>query len=202
MCFAHEKWEITARQVSCFLEILLFPFSLYFCFFFLSLKFLERIQMQIRKHLATPSQSWSCLRRHSQGRGRKELPSQLTLYMALGSPASKERGVNTHFAGSAGLGELAKAVSHRRDEDAGTWPCALVMLNFPPHCLCFLLVPFTQHNYLYQWVKSRISLRSTASVNVMMDGMPSEGESSHGEIGLLGFYKSFACHQPGERRIR
>ena len=112
MCFAHEKWNPTAHQVSCFLEILLFPFSLYFHFFFLSLKFLERIQIQIRKHLATHSQSWGCLRQHSQGRERKELLSQLTLYMALGSPASKERGVNTHFAGSAGLGELAKKGSH------------------------------------------------------------------------------------------
>lgn len=35
-------------------------------------------------------------------------------------------------------------------------------------------------------------------MNVMMDRMPSEGRSSHGEIGLLGFYKSFACHQPGK----
>ena len=32
--------------------------------------------------------------------------------MALGSPESKERGVNTHFAGSAGLGELGKKGSH------------------------------------------------------------------------------------------
>lgn len=34
-------------------------------------------------------------------------------------------------------------------------------------------------------------------MNVMMDRIPSEGRFSHGEIGLLGFYKSFACHQPG-----
>lgn len=55
MCFAHEKWKPTACQVSCFLTILIFPFSLYFNFSSFWLKGLEWIQKQIGKGLATCS---------------------------------------------------------------------------------------------------------------------------------------------------
>lgn len=147
MCFAHEKWNPTARQVSCFLEILLFPFSLYFCFFFLSLKFLERIQMQIRKHLATPSQSWSCLRRHSQGERTEGIT--ITTDTLYGPWESSKQGEGCEYP----LCRLSwirwvgqDSIPPRRDEDAGTWPCALVMLNafLPTVCVSsWFLLPST-----------------------------------------------------------
>ena len=122
--------------------------------------------------------------------------------MALGSPASKERGVNTHFAGSAGLGELAKTGSHPEgvrmlEHDpvlSWCWTLSSPLFVFPPGS-------FYAARYLYQWVESRISLRSTASVNVMMDRMPSEGRSSHGEIGLLGSINLLPAISQ-ERRIK
>lgn len=68
--------------------------------------------------------------------------------------------------------------------------------RFPPHCLCFLLVPFT---HAVSISMSQNPYQSGHSLCECHDGRDAfESRSSHGEIGLLGFYKSFACHQPGK----
>lgn len=84
MCFAHEKWNPTAHQVSCFLEVLIFPFSPYFNFSSLSLKGLERIWKQTRKGLATHFLAPGEVRPHSWRRGRKQSQSQVTVGITLG----------------------------------------------------------------------------------------------------------------------
>ena len=137
MCFAHEKWNPTARQVSCFLEILLFPFSLYFHFFFLSLKFLERLQMQIRKHLATHSQFWGCLRPHSQGERKEGITITTDILYGPWEPRKQGEGCDDPVCRLSWIRWVGQErIPPTRGEDAGTWPWALPMPNSFPHTVC------------------------------------------------------------------
>ena len=182
-CALHMRNEIPQHiRFPVSLRSSFFPFSLYFHFSSLSLKGLERIQIQIRKGLTTHSLARGCIRPLTLLEGKKEGITVMTdtWYGPWELRKSGEAVWWPTFAGSAGLGDLAK-VTQKGWGCRNVSTCSHDGVLFSPHCLWvpswFLLpsttsVPISQIPY-----QCGFSQRSTASVNVLEDGIPSAGTS-------------------------